>query len=122
DDFVAVKTETTDVPDAAEAFSPIARTQALGGILDHWQRVFRRDFKDRIQVNGMAKNVDRQDGLHAPARPLVAQFLAVPAAVIFEKIDDSRRAHLPVSWLCIDEDRPSANVANCVSGGDECER
>ena len=69
----------------------------------------------------MAKNVDRQNGLHAAAGPQVAQFLAVPAAAIFEKIDDSRRTQLPIFWLCIDEDRPSANIANRVSWGDESE-
>ena len=95
DELVAVEAQARRVRARPRGPVLVARAEALRRVFDHGEAVRAGSGEDRIEVDGMAEDVDRHDRAHAPARALVAHGRAVAFAFLGEKPRDGERVHLP---------------------------
>ena len=65
-----IEAETTDIAQGPGALSPIAGSHGLGGVFDDPQLSLPGKGQDGLHIGGMAKEVDRQDGLGPGSDPL----------------------------------------------------
>src|SRR6516225_2009208 len=77
--LVGIEGETGQVAERTRLLSAIGSADGLAGILDDLEVILAGDFANGLHVARQAKNVNRQDSLHFPARlaidhkaPLVA--------------------------------------------------
>jgi hypothetical protein len=73
DDLVGVEAEAADVAEPSDLASPVGRPVRFGAVLDHVQAMLPRDLEHRIHIDGVAVQVDHDDGLGARCDALPQQ-------------------------------------------------
>ena len=106
-------------PSVPTAPSSILGAEALRRVLDNRDAVALSDFEQRVEIHGVAEDVDRQQCANASAGDLTVQRSVAPPAVPREIFDHPVRVHLPGVRLGVDEDRMSADVSDRVGGRDK---
>ena len=94
--LVAVETETGDVPQVPNHATVIAGTKTLGRVFDYSKSVAVGEIKYRIDVHGVAEDVDRQNRSHSSSGRLVSESAVSRLALVLQKRFELVCIHLPV--------------------------
>src|SRR5262249_25430537 len=107
-DLVAVEAQAGDVGVLADRPALVQGAERFGRVLDDHEIPLTSDPDDRLEIAGMAEDIDGKYRFDAPPGRAIPQRALAPFAAAFDKVGDALWIHLPVRRLDVDEHRPGA--------------
>src|SRR5262249_39310297 len=120
-DFVAIKTERSNISECADVFSFVSHAHSLGRIFDNEKVVAAGNLHDLVNSASQTERVDGPDGANSSAAPFVEAVAVALFRFLFEKSCDFLNVDLPVIRIDIDQYWMRLAVCDRIHRCDECE-